>query len=71
MHLGMYLDTKFNFQEHLNNELSKVNKTIELLRKLQAFSPHRSLVTVYKVFIRSHFDYGDIIYEQTYYDSFH
>ena len=63
MHLGMYLDTKFNFQEHLNNELSKVNKTIELLRKLQA--------TVYKVFIRPHFDYGDIIYEQTYYDSFH
>ena len=64
MHLGMYLDTKFNFQEH------KVNKAIGLLRKLQAFSPHRSLVTVSEVFIRSHFDYGDIIYEQTYYDSF-
>ena len=27
-HLGMYLDTKLNFQEHLNNVLSKVNKTI-------------------------------------------
>ena len=33
--LGMYLDTKLNFQEHLNNVLSKVNKTIGLLRKLQ------------------------------------
>ena len=33
-HLGMYLDTKLNFQEHLNNVLSKVNKTIGLLRKL-------------------------------------
>ena len=27
-HLGKYLDTKLNFQEHLNNVLSKVNKTI-------------------------------------------
>ena len=34
-HLGVYLDTKLNFQEHLNNIISKVNKTIRLLRKLQ------------------------------------
>ena len=36
-HLGVYLDTKLNFQEHLNNIISKVNKTIRLLRKLQPF----------------------------------
>ena len=48
------LDTKLNFQEHLNNGLSKVNKTIGLLRKLQAFLPRQSVVTVYKAFIRSH-----------------
>ena len=58
-HLGMYLYTKFNFQEHLNKVLSKVNKTIGLLRKLQAFLPRQSLVTVYKAFIRPHLDYGD------------
>ena len=33
-HLGMCLDTKLNFHEHLNNVLSKVNKTIGLLSKL-------------------------------------
>ena len=27
-HLRKYFDTKLNFQEHLNNVLSKVNKTI-------------------------------------------
>ena len=70
-HLAMYLDTKFNFQEHLNNILSKVNKTIGLLSKLQAFLPGKSLVTVYKAFIRPHLDYGDIIYDQTYNESFH
>ena len=67
----MYLDTKLNFQEHLNNVLSKVNKTIGLLHKLQAFLLRQSLVTVYKAFIRPHLDYGDIIYDQTYNESFH
>ena len=51
-HLGMYLDNKLNFQKHLNNVLSKVSKTIGLLRKLQAFLLRQSLVTVYKAFIR-------------------
>ena len=70
-HRGMYLDTKLNIQEHLNNVLSKVNKTIGLLRKLQAFLPRQPLVTVYKAFIRPHLDYWDIIYDQSYNDSFH
>ena len=33
-HFGIYLGTKLNFQEDLNNVLSKVNKTIGLLHKL-------------------------------------
>ena len=67
----MYLDTKLNFQEHLNNVLSKVNKTNGLLWKLQAFLPRQSLVTVYKAFIRLHLDYRGIIYDQICNDSFH
>ena len=45
-HPGMYLDTKLNFQEHLNNVLSKVKQTIGLLRKLQVLLPRQALVTV-------------------------
>ena len=47
-HLGIYLDTKQNLQEQINNVLSKVKKTIGLLRKLQPFLPRQSLVMVYK-----------------------
>ena len=66
----MYIDTKLNFQEHLNtNVLSKVNKTIGLLCKFQAFLPHQSLV--YKAFTRSHLNYGDIIYDQSCNHLFH
>ena len=53
-HLKMYFDTKLNFKEPLYNVLSDVNKTIGLLRKLHAFLPHQSLVTIYKAFIRLH-----------------
>ena len=66
----MHLDTKSNFQKH-DNIISKVDKTIELLRKLQAVLPRPSLVTIYEAFIRPHLDYGDIIYDQAYKESFH
>ena len=67
----MFLDTRLNFQEHLNNVLSKVKKTLRLLLKHQAFSQRQSLVTVYKAFIRPHLGYRDITYDQSYYDSFY
>ena len=70
-HLGMILDNKLNFQEHLKNILNKVNKTIGLLRKLQNILPREPLLTIYKSFVRPHLDYGDVIYDQHYNNSFH
>ena len=67
----MQLDTKSKFQEHLHNIMSKVDKTIGLMRKFQAVLQRTSLVTIYKAFIRLHLDYEDIIYDQTYKESFH
>ena len=64
-HLGMHLDTKLSFQKHLDNIMSKVDKTFGLLHKLQAVLPRPSLVTICKAFIRPHLDYGDIMYDQS------
>ena len=69
-HLGMFLDFKLNFQEHFENMLNNVNKTIWLLRKLQNTLPRPSSLTNYKSFIRTHLDYGDIICDQAYNASF-
>ena len=63
-HLGLILD-KLNFQEHLQNMLNKVNKTIGLLRKLQNILPREPLLAIYKSFVRPHPDYGDVIYDNT------
>ena len=34
------------------------------MRKLNLLLPRSSLLTVYMCFIRSHLDYGDVIYDQ-------
>ena len=52
-HLGMFLDCKLNFEEHLKTIANKINKTIGLLCKFQNFLPRKSLLTIYKSFIRS------------------
>ena len=70
-HLGMILDTKLDFQEHLKDKLSKKSKTIGLLKKLQKILTRPPLLTIYKSFIRPHLDYGDIIYDKAYNSSFH
>ena len=70
-HLGIFLDCKLNFEEHLKTIVNKINKTIGLLCKFQNFLPRKSLLTIYKSFIQPHFDYADIIYDQTYNTSFH
>ena len=70
-HLGVTLDVKLTFDEHLNNVLNKVNKTIGLLRKLQNLLSRSTLITIYKAFVRPHLDYGDILFDQTYNSSFH
>ena len=51
--------------------LTKVNKTIGLLRKLQNIFARGSLLTICKSFVRSHLDYGDVIYDQNYNNTFH
>ena len=58
-------------QEHLKNILNKVNETIGLLRKLQNILPREPLLTIYKSFVRPHLDYGDVIHDQHYNNSFH
>ena len=63
-HQGVILDFKLAFEEHLNNVLAKVNKSISLLRKFRNLLPRTALITINKAFIRSHLDYGDILYDR-------
>ena len=67
-HLGLHLDSKLSFDIHIKTILTKVNRTIGLLRKFQQVLPRPSLITIYKAFIR-HF--GDVIFDQVFNNFFH
>ena len=69
-YLGMFLDRNLNFSKHLKSIFQKTNKTERLLRKLQTLLPRAPLIAIYKLFIRPHLDYGDMIYYQTFSMSF-
>ena len=69
-HLGIILDSKLTFENHINMVTTKINKTIGLLRKLQNLLPRTTLIKIYKAFVRPHLDYGDILYDQAFNLSF-
>ena len=49
-HLGLILGNKLNFNEHLNNLLDLISKTIGLIGKFQPILPRFSLLIIYKKF---------------------
>ena len=69
--LGVILDVKLTIEEHLKNIFNKTNKRIGLLRKLSNLLPRQALITIYKAFVRPHLDYGDVLYDQAFNNSFH
>ena len=62
---------RLDFQEHWKSLLKKVNKTVALLRKFQNILPRSVWLTICNCFVRTHLDYGDIIYDQAFNNSFH
>ena len=62
-HLGIVLDKHLNFREHLAKKIKICNKLIGTIKHLSFHLPRKSLLTIYKSFVRPHLDYGDIIYD--------
>ena len=64
------LDEKLNFKQHVDSAILKLNKGISVIKKLRHSLPRRSLLTIYKAFLRPLIDYGYIIYDQPQNESF-
>ena len=47
-YLGLVLDSKLNFNEHVNNKINKCNKSIGIMKKLSLTLSRKSLLTIYK-----------------------
>ena len=55
--LGVHLDNKLTFQEHISEILKKVFAKIAALRRLKRLVPCSTLLALYRCFVLSHFEY--------------
>ena len=53
-YLGMYLDKKLNFLQHIKEKISKAHRGIGVIPKLTHKLPRHSLITIFKSFVRPH-----------------
>ena len=60
----MILDHKLDFQSHIREVILKARRGIGLTKYLSKYVSREALDQVYKLYKRSHLDYGDIIYHR-------
>ena len=60
----MILDHKLDFQSHIREVILKARRGIGLIKYLSKYVSGEVLDQVYKLYIRPHLDYGDIIYHR-------
>ena len=65
-HLGMILDSKLNFNSHVREAIIKARRGIGIIRYLSKYVSRDVLDQIYKLYVRPHLDYGDIIYHKYY-----
>ena len=61
-HLGVYLDSRLNFAKHIKEKALKAMKGISLMKFLSKYIDRNVLDLSYKMYVRPHLDYGDVIY---------
>ncbi len=61
-HLGLILDDRLIFSEHIKEAIDKAKKGIALMKFLSNKVSSAVLEMTYKMYVRPHLDYGDVIY---------
>ena len=69
-YLGLILDSKLDFNEHIDNKIKKCYKTIDIMKRLSLILSRKRLLTVYKSFVRPNLDYAHVIYDKPFNESF-
>ena len=63
-HLGLILDSKLNFKSHIRQAILKARRGIGMIKYLSKYVSRDVLDQVYKLYVRPHLDYGDIVYHR-------
>ena len=68
-HLGIILDERLTFRPHILESIEKAKKGISIMKFLSKYVNREVLNLTYKMYVRPHFDYGDVIYHNQSKDS--
>ena len=61
--LVLLLDKRLTFGRRVEKMILRANKGVGLITRLRRYLPRNSLLTIYKALIRSHLDYGYVVYD--------
>ena len=61
-HLGLILDSKLSFAKHISEKISTARKGIGIIKHLAPYLPLKSRDQIFKMHVRPHLDYCDMIY---------
>ena len=61
-HIGLILDETLNFAEHIKEAIIKARRGIGIIRFLSKYVHRDVLDQMYKLYVRPHLDYGDVVY---------
>ena len=63
-HLGLILDSGLTFHSHVRENIISARRGIGVIRFLSKYVSMDVLDQMYKLYVRPHLDYGDIIYHK-------
>ena len=58
-YLGLILDSKLTFNKHIDEKIYIANRGVGVIRRLYHYLPRKSMIQIYKSFIRPHLDYSE------------
>ena len=64
-HLGLIMDSALTFYSHIREKIISARKGIGTIRYLSKYVSSDVLDQMYKLYVRPHLDYGDIIYHKS------
>ena len=64
-YVGVIIDNKLSFYEHIKSLESKVSRSVGILTKLKSFIPQQTLLQLYHSLVHSHLTYGITVWGST------
>ena len=62
-HLGMILDSKLTFENHMTEKLAKARQGLGVMKQLKKWVDKKTLENVYKLYVRPQVEYGDLVFD--------